>query len=78
MRSTLRKAGVDVSGEITGIEPVPKALDEVDYTFNVNGRTFSGKAPVPARVERNLYESGPLMVRYLPSDPAVNHPAAWG
>jgi hypothetical protein len=76
-RSTLRQAGVEVLGKITRIEPVARSMDIVSYSFVVKGWTFSGKAGVPARVERNLHESGPLMVRYLPSDPTINHPAAW-
>lgn len=75
--TTLRKSGVEVLGEVTRIETFSRSRDMVSYSFTVNGRTFSGKAGVPARIERNLHEFGPLMVRYLPSDPAINHPAAW-
>jgi hypothetical protein len=73
----LRQNGAEVVGEITQIKPVPRSTDRVSYSFTVNGKTFSGNAGVPAQLERKLRESGALTVRYLSTDPTVNHPAAW-
>ena len=61
------------SSEVTGV------VDElwktrVDYSFAVNGRSFTGSA---SRSGTKLRVSDPLVIRYLPANPAVNHPAAW-
>ncbi|MGA2349187.1 MAG: DUF3592 domain-containing protein [Terracidiphilus sp.] len=61
------------SSETTGVvEELLKT--RVKYSFVVNGRSFTGSASRPGL---KLRESDPLTIRYLPSNPAVNHPAAW-
>jgi hypothetical protein len=75
--SALRQSGAEVRGEIGQIESVPRSMDRVSYTFEVDGKTFSGNAGVPARLAPALRQSNVLAVRYLPSNPDVNHPAAW-
>ena len=61
------------SSEATGVvEELWKT--RVNYSFAVNGRSFTGSA---SRSGPKLRVSDPLTIRYLPSNPAVNHPAAW-
>lgn len=61
------------SSEATGVvEELWKT--KVAYSFAVNGRSFAGSA---SRSGPKLRESDLLTIRYLPSNPAVNHPAAW-
>jgi hypothetical protein len=47
------------------------------YSFAVGGIAFTGKADVPKQLEQDIHESSTLPIRYLPANPAVNHPAAW-
>ncbi len=49
----------------------------MSYKFTANGRSFSGTAGVPDRLLKSLRKSNSLTVRYLPSNPDINHPAAW-
>jgi hypothetical protein len=76
-RSALRQDGVEVQGEITFLKRVGRGPDVVKYTFTVNGETVSGMADVPPQLMRNLDESKFITILYLPSNPAINHPAAW-
>lgn len=77
MRSTLRHDGVEARGEITEIKSVPRSQDIVSYSFPANGETFLGKAGVPPQLMHRLRESKSIAVRYLPSNPGINHPAEW-
>lgn len=43
----------------------------------MNGATFAGKARVPKQLLHTVEDSKTLPVRYLPGNPALNHPAAW-
>jgi hypothetical protein len=76
-RSALRQDGVEVRGEITFLDRVGRGADIVRYTFAANGETIADKAEVPPQLMRSLRESNFLAVRYLPSNPAINHPTAW-
>jgi len=50
----------------------------VKYTFiAADGAIYTGESPVPNDISSGLHENDPLSIRYLPSDPNVNHPAAW-
>jgi hypothetical protein len=44
--------------------------------FAVNGVNYAGKAQMP-NYRLILRESNEITIRYLPSDPSLNHPAAW-
>jgi hypothetical protein len=76
-RSDLRQNGAEVQGEITFLKRVGRGSDVVRYTFNQNGETVSGNAQVPPELMQKLRESNFIAVKYLPSNPAINHPAAW-
>jgi hypothetical protein len=77
-RSVLRQEGTEVVlGEIIEIKEHGRTPDVVSYTFTASGKTVIGKAGAPLKLRQTLRESKFLAVRYLPSNPAVNHPAAW-
>ncbi len=48
----------------------------VTYTFDVGKMTYVGNAEMPD-YRLILRESDQIVIRYLPSDPRVNHPADW-
>ena len=74
---TLRRYGANAVGQIDKLGRVGRSANSVTYTFAANGGTVSGKAEVPSEFMQRLEESGGLSIRYLPSNPAINHPAAW-
>jgi hypothetical protein len=76
-RSALRHDGVEVQGEITFLKRVGRGGNIIRYTFTANGGTISDKAEVPPQLMRDLEGSTITTIRYLPSNPAINHPAAW-
>ena len=47
------------------------------YTFHANGIALEGRSPAPGQLWETLRETGDLAVRFLPSNPSINHPAAW-
>jgi hypothetical protein len=76
-RSALSTGGVDAPGSITELHRAGRGPDVVHYTFAVNGTTFTGLSDVPADLARGLQSSNIVSIRYLPSDPKINHPATW-
>lgn len=61
------------SSEAVGVvEEVSRS--RVYYSFTVNERSFKGDA---SRQGSKLRDSDLLPIRYLPTNPAINHPAAW-
>jgi hypothetical protein len=76
-RSVLRQGGADVIGKITQLGRAGKGAEFVRYTFIANGGIVSGGSAVPPKLMHGLRESNSLRIRYLPSDPVINHPAAW-
>jgi hypothetical protein len=77
-RAALRHDGRETVGEIRRVWSASRSMKtRVSYTFAVNGVPFVGEELVPDQLVRSFPESGTLPIRYLPSNPAVNHPAAW-
>jgi hypothetical protein len=78
-RATLRGDARDAVGEVTGIAFGRYSPKAVNYTFNVNGVSYSGEAtesgtPSPAS---SLSKSDKIVIRYIPSNPKINHPESW-
>lgn len=71
----LRRDGSDTVGHVT--RTANRKHLTVYYSFTVNGTSLTGKADAPKRLEQSLQDSSPLSIRYLPANPAVNHPADW-
>jgi hypothetical protein len=78
-RAALRSDGIETTGQVTGfLHPGSSGKTLVaNYSFTVNGLPFTGKGTVPEVLRRDLNESSNLSIRYLPANPAVNHPADW-
>jgi YD repeat-containing protein len=78
MNGALRSDGHDAVGVITKLRFGGKAsMPSVSYTFSADGTAFTGRALLPSDVQVPLDEAGPIAIRYLPSDPTINHPADW-
>lgn len=77
-RSLLRGDGRLMVGKVTGFLYHRHAPTRVNYEFAFNGVTYSGSAEEPnAGPGTSLHESDTILVRFVPSNPAVNHPYAW-
>jgi hypothetical protein len=75
---SLRAQGREAQGEITRLwREGNSSTPMVAYAFSADGRRFQGKSSVPARLWDGLQKGGFLPVRFLPSDPKINHPLAW-
>jgi hypothetical protein len=75
-RAALRGDNRETVAEITRTRK-GKTTDVVYYAFTVDGRSFVGQAEVPTDLRHDLRSSRFLPIRFLPTDPDVNHPAAW-
>jgi hypothetical protein len=47
------------------------------YRFEVGGQVVTGTARVPRKTWSALHTGDTIPVRYLPLNPAINHPAEW-
>jgi hypothetical protein len=76
--SALHAQGQEANAEITRLSREGKgSTPAVAYAFTANGVRIVGHASAPNDLWPKLQKAGFLLVRYLPSNPAVNHPAAW-
>jgi len=74
-RAALRRDGREVVGKVIATHR-GRGPTFVRYTFMVNGRYYRGDEQMPGyRLVLNSFDQ--ITVRYLPSDPTVNHPADW-
>ena len=74
----LRTQGQEANGEITRLWSRDRGRQHmVGYAFTANGVRVHGEAPVPSNRWAGLQKAGFVSVRYLPSNPAISHPAAW-
>lgn len=78
VRNALRASGQQVDGELLGVTfGQDQESATVGYAFELNGKKFSGSAYAPEFFANELKLARSIPVRYLPSDPAINHPADW-
>jgi len=68
-RTALRQESSEVIGRID-----KKTRSKFYYSFQVDGRSFTGRASIQLQTSR---VSDPIPILYLPSNPSINHPAAW-
>lgn len=73
--AVLRRDGREILGKVTATHG-GHGGSTVSYTFTVNGTAYLSKAEMP-NYSLILHNSDPIAIRYLPSDPATNHPAMW-
>jgi len=76
-RAALRRDGREAVGEVTNLRHVWGGAYTVSYSFNANGVVFTGESSAPEHIWNGLREALALPVRFLPSNPAINHPAVW-
>lgn len=75
--SALQQSGRQITGAITQIQTSGTFEPRVDYTFTVGGATYAGHARLSTRMANALSAAHSLSVLYLPSNPALNHPAGF-
>ncbi len=76
--SALHSQGQEANAEITKLSREGKgSTPTVSYAFTASGVRITGQASIPNDLWPGLQRAGFILVRYLPSNPAVNHPAAW-
>jgi len=75
-RAVLRIDSRVVIGQVTGFSIARNAPIGVSYRFVVDGVTYSGEAKEPEE-GTSLEKADKLPIRFLPSDPSINHPNAW-
>jgi hypothetical protein len=74
----LRAQGQEANAEITRLWRGDRGRHGlVSYAFTANGVRLRGQASVPDDRWGEVQKAGFIPVRYLPSNPAVNHPAGW-
>jgi hypothetical protein len=78
-RAHLRGATPEVVGEVTGFSFGRYSPTSVNYRFTVSGVTHSGEALEPANPgsATSFEKCDDILIRFLPSNPAINHPDAW-
>jgi hypothetical protein len=71
----LREQGVDATAVITRLWQTggKDSKHMVSYRFDAG----TGKASAPSKIWRSFTVDAALPIRYVPSRPDVNHPAAW-
>ncbi|MGA9667899.1 MAG: hypothetical protein WBQ94_01755 [Terracidiphilus sp.] len=74
-RAALRGDSSVTVGEITRTRKMKNS--EIVYTFSANSKSYKGEAELPWQLRNDVEQFKSLTVRYLPTDPDVNHPAAW-
>jgi hypothetical protein len=71
-RAELRSDGRIVAG--TATEPT---RGYTNYRFSIHGRLYLGKAGEPLFNPPLIHPTDQILVRYLPSNPNINHPDSW-
>ena len=75
----LREQGFNTDARITRLwrSTGKDTRDWVAYRFTVQEQVYETRKVVPARIWRELQAGSSLPIRFLPSNPKVNHPSAW-
>ena len=78
LRTALRSGSVEATGWKEKLLHGSRGQDELlRYSFAVDGQRYTGEARVPMKHLQAVASSEVVQVRYLPANPAVNHPADW-
>jgi hypothetical protein len=75
-REALRYQGRELTAVVTQLLSA-KGGTYVRYTFRVGSVWYQGETKLPRDGRADPSVNQPILVRYLPSDPSVNHPSAW-
>jgi hypothetical protein len=75
----LQEQGVNTDARITRVwRSTGKDQQHlVSYRFTVQEREYAARKGVPSRIWQDLRAGSSLPVRFLPSNPKVNHPTGW-
>jgi hypothetical protein len=75
----LQEQGLNTDSQITRVWRSGDKNQQhlVSYRFTVQERAYAARKGVPPRIWQTLKAGSSLPVRYLPSDPKVNHPTEW-
>ena len=75
----LQEQGVNTEARITRVWRSGDKNQQhlVSYRFTVQERAYEARNKVPTRIWQTLTVGSSLPVRFLPSDPKVNHPTEW-
>src|ERR1019366_5314842 len=75
----LQEQGVNTEAQITRVWRSGDKNQQhlVSYRFTVQEREYVARKVVPPRIWQTLKAGSSLPVRFLPSDPKVNHPSEW-
>ena len=78
-RALLSSNSREVVGQVRHILWARYAPDTVQYKFTVDGTTYYGEADEPDTIGpwNALTRSHPILIRFSPPNPTINHPAAW-
>lgn len=78
-RTLLRKNSREVVGQVTDTFAGRGGKTYVEYRFTVDGETYSNitQEPNTRGPWYALRRSHPILIRFLPSNPSINHPADW-
>jgi Protein of unknown function (DUF3592) len=71
-RAVLRRNGRVVVGTVT-----KPSRCCTNYRFGVGGSPYQGKAREPLFQSKFSHPSDQILIRFLPSNPAINHPDSW-
>jgi hypothetical protein len=75
--AALRRGSSETTGVVTRQWSKGRSGEMVSYTFTASGVAFTGECSVPIGHLAGLREADPLPIRFLSSNPAMNHPAGW-
>jgi hypothetical protein len=76
-RAALRANGRLTIGDVTDLTLGRGDKETLRYAFTVQGKSYSGKTRFSRSNGVVLAKSDHLVIRYLPSDPVINHPDGW-
>ena len=78
-KQVLSQSGVEAQGTVTRHwrtrEKDPQ--DKITYEFRHEGRIYHGSTKTPRRIWQRLEVGSTLAIRFVPSNPEVNHPSEW-
>lgn len=75
-RAALRAQAKETDGEICNIVTTRHAGTYVEYVFVVNGMRYRGEARI-AHTGETFDRFSKIVLRYVPANPVISHPAAW-
>jgi hypothetical protein len=74
----LKRDGRLVVGKVTKQWEEGRASSSfIRYTFNVNEIPYIGEAQIPNFSGITINEADQILIRFVPTDPNINHPDAW-